>query len=631
MRPLPILLLLLLSAPALSQPVLIITDARKPNPVAPYAYYLKNVNPAWTYEQVSRFPADSFTPINRSQVVQLAHQNGASWLRFNLSNRTNDHLFLISSFRAYGQFNVFVRDETNGQTQIQSGGRVPDSTQVVAVNPPVIPIGYRPQTIYIQVRRNGDAFGDYLRVGDMSQTLLAKKQTTRWQSIALGIFLLTFVYALVFFLRLRDSLLGWYALLMFSIILFYIDYYYLLDEYEPYLFWRKIPFFSSVYVYELCWSLFHIRFLNLRQYSRFLYWTVLLTNALIWADAFTNRISLDLSGSPFSFIDVLFNWLGLSWGSRILIVLYLLLISLIYVSFKDSRKLFLYAIAFLSSVITMIVAMFAWNNFEWLPFIPYNNIWVLGIVIEVIILGYILGDRANEHRRQQNRTQQQLIDQLQENLNQKNKLLQIRDEIARDLHDEVGATLTSIAISTKLVQKKVGTERPDITPILEQIQTDSQETIHTIRETVWALNSDNDDPEKLFERMQTTGFQMLANQDVDFTFENTLAPRDLLPFSMEQRRNLYFVFKESLHNIVKHAQATRVGVRIFRQATSVQIRIADNGTGFEPTQHGEGNGLKNFQKRAAEGGFAVVVCSELGRGTTVELCISICHPSPTAP
>lgn len=170
-----------------------------------------------------------------------------------------------------------------------------------------------------------------------------------------------------------------------------------------------------------------------------------------------------------------------------------------------------------------------------------------------------------------------------------------------------------------MVQKKVGPGRTEITPILEQIQTDSQDTIRTIRDTVWALNPDNDAPEKLLERMRAVGFQVLANQDIDLTFECSLDANELPPFSMEQRRNIYFVFKEALHNIVKHAQATCVGILISRQSGELRIRISDNGQGFKPTQTGDGNGLKNFQKRASEGGFLVTVCSQPGQGTTVEL------------
>ena len=437
----------------------------------------------------------------------------------------------------------------------------------------------------------------------------------------MGAFLIVFLYALVFFLRLRNPLLGWYALLMFSIILFYLDFYNFLSGYINYLF--RHLYVPTSFFYLLCWSLFHIKFLNLRHYSKPLYWLIISINAGYWIDYPISMIVTATTGSYFSVLYELLYWLGIDWGGFCLIVLFLLLISLIYVGFKNFQRVLLYTIAFLISLVAMIISTFAVYDIEWLPHYPYNNLFVPGTLIEIVILGYILGERANEHRRQQVRPQQQLIAQLQENLDQKNKILQIRDEIARDLHDEVGATLTSIAISTKLVQKKVGPERTEITLILEQIQADSQETIHTIRDTVWALNPDNDAPEKLLERIRAVGYQVLANQDINFTFEGKLTANELLPFSMEQRRNVYLVYKESLHNIVKHAQASGVEVRIFRQASELHIRITDNGQGFEPTLNGNGNGLTNFQKRASEGGYSVTVCSEPGRGTSVEMRIPV--------
>lgn len=612
--------LLFLSVSALSQPVLRITNARQPNPIAPYVYFLEDFTYKLTYEQVSHFSLDSFQLLKQKEIVQLGYRRGTVWLRFVVNNLTNTELFLISSYRIYKQLDVFVSDSDGKQTHSRSGYDLPLFNQRVSVNPPVIPLGRHPSTIYMQILARGSC-GDYLHIGDISQVLIYQKQTTRWQGLALGAFLIVFLYALAFFLRLRDPLLGWYALLMFSFVLFYLDFYDFLSDYIDYSFWRL--YVPTSFFYLLCWSLFHIKFLNLRHYSKLLYCLIISINAVFWVDYPISMMVTATTGSYFSLLYELLYWLGIDWGGLVLIVLFLLLISLIYVGFKNFRRVFLYTIAFLTSLVAMIISLFAVYDIEWLPHYPYNNLFVPGTLIEIVILGYILGERANEHRRQQVRTQQQLIAQLQENLNQKTELLHIRDEIARDLHDEVGATLTSIAISTKLVQKKVGPDRTEISSILEQIQTDSQDTIHTIRDTVWALNPDNDAPEKLLERMRAVGYQVLANQDITLTFESSLAPDELPPFSMEQRRNIYFVFKESLHNIVKHAQATGVAVQIFRQASELHIQIADNGTGFEPTQTGEGNGLKNFQKRASEGGFAVSICSEPGRGTTVEMLIPV--------
>ncbi len=186
----------------------------------------------------------------------------------------------------------------------------------------------------------------------------------------------------------------------------------------------------------------------------------------------------------------------------------------------------------------------------------------------------------------------------------------------------MGATLTSIATSAKVIQKKVSAYHPEEGLVLGQMKTDSEEAIHTIRDTVWALNPDNDAPEKLLERMKSVGFKTLMAHDVALSFENEVPASALPVFSMEQRRNIYFVFKEAIHNIVKHANATNVQVRIFQQINGLHIRISDDGQGFDCPQNGDGNGLKNFQKRAKEGGFEVNVSSGEGIGTAVMMTIS---------
>ena len=620
-----IYLLLLLSAPAIAQPVLTITDARKANPVAPYVYFREDFTHKLTYEQVARFPLDSFQRVSTTDVLQLGYRRGTVWMRFSIQNQTSDELFLISSFRYHVQWDVFVQYSTGRQTNSRSGLDAPAAHKTVFINPPVIPLGKHPQTVFIQLRA-GNAYGEYLHIGNLEQAITYLRQTTRWQSLALGVFLLAFVYAFAFFIRLRTPLLGWYTLLLFSIIWFYLEYYDFLSDYTHENIWNKYVHISSSFVYELCWALFHVKFLNLRHYSPTLYWAIIGLTASFWINLFISKTSLLLTGTKFSPLYQFLNWLGIDWGGHILIVLLLMLIALIYVCTKNFWAVFLYAVAFSISLVGMIVSMFALYDITWLPYLPYNNLFVPATLIEVVMLGYIL---AEQHRRQQNQTQQQLITQLQENLRQRDQLLHIRDEIARDLNDEVGATLTAIATSTKLVQKKINGQQPDIIPILQQIQTDSRQTILSLRETVWALNPDNDGPDKLLERLRAVAHQLLAPAGIALTFVNEVALSELPDFSMAQRRNLYLVVKEALHNIVKHAQATRADVLIDQQGNELQLRIADNGQGFELGKGGEGNGLKNFQKRALEGSFAVTVQSELGEGTVVEVRVPISSPIQT--
>lgn len=209
------------------------------------------------------------------------------------------------------------------------------------------------------------------------------------------------------------------------------------------------------------------------------------------------------------------------------------------------------------------------------------------------------------------------------NFRQKLKLQSLRNRIAADLHDEVGATLSSIAISTRLVEKKYGRQAPEMLSILQQIKTDSEETIQTIRDTVWTLNPNNDSVEQLLEKMRSLAFQLLTPQDISLTFNNQLSTSEThrLQLSMEQRQNLYLIFKEALNNILKHAEASKVNVTFKMNGQELLMNIADNGKGFDTTQRYEGNGLKNYKKRAAESFMEVKLDSKAGEGTQLDVTV----------
>ncbi|MCP1382810.1 sensor histidine kinase [Runella salmonicolor] len=605
--------LLLGTLPTWGQNVLTITDAQKANPIAPYVYFLKDATHTLTAEQVARYPLDSFQALNQKEIVGFGYFTEKIWLRFEVKNKTSEDLYLIHSFRGFHRIEVIIRDEKEQQRAFQAGLETPALHQQVLTRPPIFPIGSCPKVIYLTIV-SGNAYGDYIHIGNLEHALSYQKNNTIWQSFSLGIFVLVFIYAFIFSIRLRDSLIGWYALLMFSIITFYLDFYAFLPV-SKYL-------ISPSFIYQLCWSLFHVKFLNLRFYSKTLYWAIMGLNGLYFMNwIVTKMIRLVDNNFPSLLYRLLF-WLKIDWGGYILIVLFMLLIGLVYVSIKNFKQVWVYGVAFSISLIAMIISMFALYNISWLPFIPYNNSFVPGTLIEIIMLGYILAQRTGQHRKEQFQTQQQLIVQLQENLRQQNKLLQIRDEIARDLHDEVGATLTSIATSAKVIQKKNGNNNPETNAILGQIKADSEEAIHTIRDTVWALNPNNDTPEKLLEKMRAVGFKLLTTHDISFVFENEVPATQLPVFIMEQRRNLYLVYKEALHNIAKHAHATTVQVRIYQQANVLHIQILDDGQGFDCSKNTDGNGLKNFQKRAKEGGFEVNVSSGEGIGTIIEMIVN---------
>ncbi len=201
---------------------------------------------------------------------------------------------------------------------------------------------------------------------------------------------------------------------------------------------------------------------------------------------------------------------------------------------------------------------------------------------------------------------------------QKLKVQHIRNRIASDLHDEVGSNLNSIAIFVELLRKKVGLQNPEMLSLLEKITNNSEESVGLMRDTVWAINPNNDTLEKLFGRMQNFSTEVLSAKDIALTFDNQTINAKV-NLSMEQRRNVYLVFKESINNIVKHAKASKVSVLITAEKNAITIYIKDNGIGFDTSEVYEGNGLESFKTRSKEEDLIVSLNSVKGEGTELVL------------
>lgn len=200
---------------------------------------------------------------------------------------------------------------------------------------------------------------------------------------------------------------------------------------------------------------------------------------------------------------------------------------------------------------------------------------------------------------------------------QKLKMQNVRNQIAADLHDEVGSNLNSIAIFVEILRKNAPA---DMLPILEKIIENSKESVSLMQDTVWTINPKNDSIYKLFDRMNSFAAQLLAGKDIAFDF-NVQADLRKVNFTMEQRKSVYLIFKEAINNIVKHAQATKVTVTIDWLKDSLQILIEDNGKGFDPSEEYEGNGLVNFKERAREAEIVLSIESERQAGTKIRMSV----------
>lgn len=202
------------------------------------------------------------------------------------------------------------------------------------------------------------------------------------------------------------------------------------------------------------------------------------------------------------------------------------------------------------------------------------------------------------------------------------EVARVRDRIARDLHDEIGSTLSSVALYSEVALREGGANGSSGT--LELIGESTSQMMESMNDIVWAVNSKNDDLLHVARRMRAFAARLTeaAGIALDFHFDEALAER---PLSMMQRKNLYLVFKEAVNNAVKHSGAARITVRFFQEQGEYVLQVEDDGSGFEEAglviaaDSGRGNGLGNMRTRANEMKGRIHLDPVPGNGTRVEL------------
>jgi ligand-binding sensor domain-containing protein/two-component sensor histidine kinase len=202
----------------------------------------------------------------------------------------------------------------------------------------------------------------------------------------------------------------------------------------------------------------------------------------------------------------------------------------------------------------------------------------------------------------------------------------LRTRIATDLHDDIGAGLSQIAILSELAQRPADVAPPGETP-LSDIAGISRELVDSMSDIVWAINPEHDRVGDLVHRMRRFATDVLEGQKIDLKFHSSVAGEDLR-IGADVRRQVYLIFKEAIHNIVRHSGARRVEVELGSSKEGFTLRVVDDGRGFDPAVRHEGHGLVNMRRRAAAMGGQVQFQSASGRGTALILTVPLVHRRP---
>lgn len=204
-------------------------------------------------------------------------------------------------------------------------------------------------------------------------------------------------------------------------------------------------------------------------------------------------------------------------------------------------------------------------------------------------------------------------------INQIIRIQQERNKISRDLHDNIGSTISSAGFSSKLLIDNI--EKPEIREkLVNKIQGDIKLLGESIDDIIWSINPKNDKWDQLFSRMRRYGADLLENSDISysFSFDEELPDSEMNP---ETRKEIFLIYKESLNNIIKHAEATEVEIKLNFRGDKLFLVISDNGKGFDTSQLSDRNGLRNMQKRAELIKGSLEINSQVNQGTQISLIV----------
>lgn len=206
--------------------------------------------------------------------------------------------------------------------------------------------------------------------------------------------------------------------------------------------------------------------------------------------------------------------------------------------------------------------------------------------------------------------------------NRRLELERVRARIAADLHDDVGANLTRIAILSEVANHQLGHEKQPAHGTLSSIANISRESVASMRDIVWAINPKRDRLFDLTRRMRSFASDIFTHRQIQFRFRGPQRDRELR-LGPEVRRDVFLIFKEAVNNIVRHSECAHAAIELRVEGHLLELNVIDDGKGIDVTASNEGQGLASMRRRAESFGGKLEIDSSNGRGTTVRLSVPL--------
>ncbi len=552
-----------------------------------------------TFDEVSKRP-DIGAYFRRS--LQKSPNFGVSssviWARVTLQNRTSQSLYLEIAEATIDSI-AFYRINNHQVSSLKSGAFTPVENRGVKTNFYLLDLALPAQetcTYYLRFQSTRP-LSFPLRVAPLKVYFEDNHPKDIMQGIYFGIMLVMAIFNFFIFFTVRSKAYLYYVIYVLSFASFFA--------------------FNKGFINEFVWlNITWINRLGAISISFGISFGLLFANSFLEVKKYL-PISIKISRFLIALVIILViaYWLGLGKISIVLlnvvvffIVVYVLLIAT-FVWLKGSEEALFFLGAWSIMLVSALIFIMQLSNI--LPSDNFTrNALQVGSALEVVLLSFALAHRINKDRKEKERYQAEVILQLQAND-------QMRNRIARDLHDDIGSTLSSIGILSQVVESQIDSSSLSLKKLVSKISESSQKVQRSLSDIVWTTKQTDEGLDSVIVKMKEFTAEILEPKNIDYTFSVTEITA--IQFPPLKQYNIYLIFKEAVNNSVKYAQASSLEIAIYVQEDHFVIIVKDNGVGFDENNIKQGNGLNNIRERAKAMNGSVQILTKPSKGTLIEL------------
>lgn len=249
-----------------------------------------------------------------------------------------------------------------------------------------------------------------------------------------------------------------------------------------------------------------------------------------------------------------------------------------------------------------------------------------GMLIEIIFLSAALGYRLKMAYREKEKFQLSLLAETKKSeelatqtASLLRKELDIRNwqnQISRDLHDDIGASLSSIHVYSSVASKAMEQDTDKAKDAIQQINENARRVMENMSDIVWAINTNGYETIPLESKLKNYGFELLNPLGIECEYVIDKEAEKKLTH-MEARKNILLVAKEAMNNIAKYSKATKACIHLQIKGQELSLEVIDNGKGFIVDHQQRGNGLTNMKQRIESIGGVFHINSSDQNGTAI--------------